>query len=265
MYEADAPWADALDSRCLRSSRAEQRRHTTRLPWPTGRTARGSQLAERVGQHYLGDEGRRYFGRQLAVAPVRAELNRRKFEAHIGPEDVVVDFGCGGGFTLAALPGKVKIGVEANDHGRAMAERLGIRAVAASDELAPGTADVVLSNHALEHTLQPMTELRHLYRVLKPGGRLLLHVPINDWRVQRDPDAPDPNHHLYTWTPLLLANLLREAGFEVLQCRVAHYRHPGRLTPLLGRILPAPLFDLVAAASAYLKKRHEIRAIARRP
>jgi hypothetical protein len=47
-----------------------------------------------------------------------------------------------------------------------------------------------------------------------------LYVAIDDWRSrhQRRVD-PDINHHLYTWTPLLLANLLREAGFADPDCR----------------------------------------------
>ena len=47
------------------------------------------------------------------------------------------------------------------------------------------TIDVVISNHALEHTLSPFDELVELRRVLRSGRRLeVLWLPLDDWRLR---------------------------------------------------------------------------------
>jgi SAM-dependent methyltransferase len=124
-------------------------------------------------------------------------------------------------------------------------------------------ADVVISNHALEHTLAPLAELRELRRILKPGGRLVLWLPVDDWRSQRRP-GEDVNHHLYTWTPLLLRNLLDEAGFEVRECRVVTHAWP-RFHEFLFSRLPRPAFDVLARLWAVLRRRRQVMALAERP
>jgi SAM-dependent methyltransferase len=122
---------------------------------------------------------------------------------------------------------------------------------------------VVISNHALEHVLDPLAELRLLYGVLKPGGRVVLRLPLDDWRAQRDP-ADDGNHHLYAWTPRLIANLLREAGFQVERSEVLTYAWPPRSEKLVDR-LPRALFDLLARVTAIALRRRQLLVVARRP
>jgi hypothetical protein len=89
----------------------------------------------------------------------------------------------------------------------------------------------------------------------------VLWLPLDDWRAQRRL-RPDPNHHLYTWTPLLLANLLEEAGFTVEECRVVTHAWPP-FTATLAR-LPRPIFDLIARFWAIVRRRRQLTAIARR-
>jgi len=220
---------------------------------------------DRVASHYRDEAALAYFRYQRTGGPVKGELNRRKFESYVNADDRVLDFGCGPGFTLAALPAADKIGVDPNEHNRRSAAGLGISTVATSSELEDASVDIVISNHALEHTLSPHAELLALRRVLRPDGRLVICVPIDDWRAERIPRPNDPNHHLYTWTPLLLGNLLQETGFQVKSCEVVHYGRPGRLTYPLGRLLPRSAFDLTCRATAFLLRRREIMALAVRP
>lgn len=192
-------------------------------------------------------------------------MGARKFQPHVSSGDFLVDFGSGSGHTLAALTAGRKIGIEPIALNRASAEALGIETVMQIDELEAAEVDVVISNHALEHTLAPYAELSAMLRALRSGGKLVLYVPADDWRTQRTPRPGDPNHHLFCWTPLTLANLLSEAGFEVEACSIVNWGYPGRLTGLLARVLPSGLFDLVCRATAVVLKRREIRAVAYKP
>jgi SAM-dependent methyltransferase len=216
---------------------------------------------ERVGRHYTGDAGDAYLEYQADAGELGARLDRWKFEPHVKGGDTVVDFGCGSGGLLAALPAARRIGIEVNEPAAAAARRRGIEVVCSTSELNDGIADVVISNHALEHTIVPFYELCDLHRILKPGGRFVLWLPLDDWRAQRTA-AQDPDHHLYTWTPLLLRNLLAEASFDVRDCRVVAHAWPP-MTALVSR-LPGRAFDLAAFAWSIARKRRQLMAVARR-
>jgi SAM-dependent methyltransferase len=129
--------------------------------------------------------------------------------------------------------------------------------------LADESVDVVISNHALEHTLRPWDELRDLRRVLRPRGRLISWVPLDDWRGQRGGHATDPNHHLYAWTPLLLRNLVTEAGFAVRDTGVCSRAWPPRGLDLLSR-LPAAWFDVACAIVSRVLRRRQVFVVAER-
>jgi SAM-dependent methyltransferase len=220
--------------------------------------------ADRVGRHYQGELGEEYFGWQREGAQLGARLEAFKFEPHVHPDDALVEFGCGTGYLFDLLAAREKVGIEVNSVARADAASRGLRVVERADELPAASADVVISNHALEHTLAPLHELRDLRRVLKPGARLVLWLPLDDWRTERRVDVTDVNHHLYTWTPKLLGNLLDEAGFEVLECRVVAYAWP-QFHEHLYRVLPRRAFDAVATVWARIFKRRQVMAVARRP
>jgi len=217
---------------------------------------------KRAASHYEGGAAARYFEYQRHIGELGSRLNRAKFENHIRSTDTVVDFGCGAGGLLAGLDAQMKIGIEPSEPARAAATSLGITCVASSDELESEVADVVISNHALEHTLCPFDELRELRRALRRGGRLVLWLPIDDWRSERTL-REDPNHHLYTWTPLLLRNLLIEAGFEIRECRVVTHAWPP-FTTILARF-PRPVFDVLARFWAFARRRRQLMAVAVRP
>ena len=215
----------------------------------------------RVGRSYGGHAGELYFQYQAAAAELGAKLDRWKFEQHVDERDTVVDFGCGSGAMLAALGAARRIGVEVSESAAAVARRRGIEVVRFTSELEDGVADVVICNHALEHTVAPFDELCELHRILKHGSTFVLWLPIDDWRVQRT-DLDDPDHHLYAWTPRLLRNLLAEADFDVVDCRVVAHAWPP-MTHLLAR-LPNRMFDAAAFASSILRKRRQLMALARR-
>lgn len=222
-----------------------------------------NSFSGRSSAHYKGTRGMEYFGWQNEVGEIGAELNLWKFAGHIRPTDTVLDFGCGNGALLARLSAARKIGIEVNPAARQAAAMRGLEIVPSADDIAAEIADVVISNHALEHTLNPLAELRALHRALKPGGAIVLWLPLDDWRAQRRYEK-ERNHHLFAWTPLSLGNLLDEAGFEAIETRVVtkawlmFYRS-------LSRVLPWRLYSVMTSLTAVTTRRRQLLATARRP
>jgi 2-polyprenyl-3-methyl-5-hydroxy-6-metoxy-1,4-benzoquinol methylase len=79
--------------------------------------------------------------------------------------------------------------------------------------------DVVTMWHLLEHVDNPSLVLAEVYRVLRPGGMLLVEVPNFDsfWArvLGRDWHALEPPFHLYHFSPHTLRRHLIKAGFHV--------------------------------------------------
>lgn len=213
-----------------------------------------------VGQHYQGEQGAEYFEWQRQAGDWGARLNAEKFHRHVKPTDTVVDFGCGTGQMLLHLNAAERIGIEPNEHARVAAALGGMRVVASPTNLPDASADIIVSSHALEHTLRPLDELRELRRILKPNGRLVLWVPMEDWRGEVMRRKPDTNHHLYAWTPLLLRNLLTEAGFDVREVRRVTHAWPPKSGVLL-RVLPRRAWDGLAWLTAVVRRQRQLEAV----
>jgi SAM-dependent methyltransferase len=147
-----------------------------------------------------------------------------------------------------------------NPHSRALASASGRPVYEAIEQLPDSEFDVVISNHVLEHIRDVPTTLERLRAKLRPGGRLLLKLPLDDWRSrnQRLPSSTDIDHHLHTWTPLLLGNTLKESGFVVDECRVITSAWHPRLFPLARIGLGKAAFWAFAA----VMKRRQVFAVA---
>jgi len=193
-----------------------------------------------------------------------ARINAHKFRHHIRPEDTVLDFGCGGGFLLKHLNCARRIGVEINPVAREHAVSLGVAGYAEVSEVPDQVADVIVSDHALEHVPFPIGALRELRTKLKRGGLLALVVPIDNWRHQKRYDPADQNHHLHTWTPQLLGNSLVEAGYQIVSVRARIYAWPGNWTVAAYGRLPLWMFNTLCFLYGSLTgKGGEVLALAR--
>jgi SAM-dependent methyltransferase len=169
--------------------------------------------------HYNED----YFKWQQAIGVLTGSANRFMYQPYVGKEDTVLDFGCGGGYLLAGLECRRRLGVEINPAARAIAHAQGIEVACDVREAAGLPADVIISSHALEHTLHPHDILRSLHAALRSGGRLVIVTPFErstPWR------PGDINQHLYTWSPMNLGNLVTAAGFRVETSEIIHHRFP---------------------------------------
>ena len=122
----------------------------------------------------------------------------------------------------------------------------------------------LMPDYTLEHVLSPLEALRDVRSKLVVGGRLVLCVPIDDWRTQKLFDPRDVNHHLYTWTPLLLGNLLTEANYEVERVWIYTHAWPPSNWQRLDARLPTPVFDIICRLTALRYRRRQLMALARK-
>ncbi|MEA2363958.1 MAG: hypothetical protein QOD71_3103 [Thermoleophilaceae bacterium] len=216
-----------------------------------GRVAEGTA-------HY--DE--RYFEWQRPIGEFAGWADLTKFQPHVRPSDTVIDFGCGGGYLLDRLTAANKLGIEPNPSARADAAGKGIAVVGSSEEVPDDFADVVISNHALEHTVDPLGELRRLRAKLKEGGLAIFVVPCEGVSRRWQPD--DVNRHLFSWSPMCLGNLFDEAGFAVESAEPLVYRW----TPVsnwMVRLGGRRLFDLTCRIYGFFARSlSQVKVVARR-
>jgi SAM-dependent methyltransferase len=217
-----------------------------------------------TSDHYLGEKGEEYFAWQGGGGMFAGRINAHKFKHLIRPEHTVLDFGCGGGFLLKNLDCAGRVGVEINPAARRNAIGLGCECYASVAEVPDAVADVIVTDHALEHVPYPIGALSELRTKLKPDGILALYVPIDNWRHQRAYDPNDLNHHLHTWTPQLMGNTLGEAGFEVVSVWARVSAWPGKWTVATYGRLPFWMFRSICRIyGALTGKGQEVGAIAR--
>ena len=156
----------------------------------------------------------------------------------------------GGGYLLAALKCREKLGVEVNPAARNEAAAQGVKVVSTTDEVPGAWADVVVSNSALEHTEQPLLELRKLLPKMKPGGKLVFGIPHESLSWAYGPG--DQNQHLYTWSPMSAGNLFSAAGFTVERVYTIKSMWPPKYRMIHG-LFGAKLFGVICKAYRLLR------------
>jgi SAM-dependent methyltransferase len=183
----------------------------------------------------------RYFGWQAAMGEFGGWANQSKFSRYIEGNSRVLDFGCGGGYILKNLRCGRRVGVEVNPIAAETAARNGIEVFTRVADVPDEYVDVVISNSALEHALQPLEELISLHKKLVPGGKIIFVVPCESISYGYKPN--DINHHLYTWSPMCLGNLFSEAGFSVVESKPYIHKWPPKYR-LIARLGGRRLFDV---------------------
>jgi len=174
---------------------------------------------------YYGEPGRKF-------QPIIESLVRLVGARHIGflsrdlaPGARVLDVGCGRGVLLGSLAdgGFEVCGTEISAEAvRGADPRAEIRI---ADRLADAgfdakSFDQVIIWHVFEHLDDPAATLAEIFRILKPGGRLVIAVPNFGSAQARWTGAAwfhlDLPRHLFHFPASALRRLLERSGFEVV-------------------------------------------------
>jgi SAM-dependent methyltransferase len=130
---------------------------------------------------------------------------------------MLVDVGAGYGGVTSMLgwdPARVVV-VEGNKQLVGQAHRAygltGVRATVECLPLAPGDVDVVCFLDVLEHLAEPRVALQEAWRVLAPGGRLVVNVPAHPWLWS---SADEFLGHVRRYTRRGLRTEIEAAGFR---------------------------------------------------
>ena len=213
-------------------------------------------MSDRVSTHY----NKKYFDWQASIGEFGGWANQTKFIEYISNDSKVLDFGCGGGFLLKNIECRKKVGVEVNPSAADIAKKNGIEVFGSLAEVPDNYVDVIISNNALEHTLQPLEELRALYRTLEVGGTIIVVVPCESISYAYKPN--DVNHHLYSWSPMCIGNLFAEVGFSVVESKPYIHKWPPRYR-LIARVGGRRLFDLACLIYGRIERSwFQVRVIA---
>ncbi|MFZ6033696.1 MAG: class I SAM-dependent methyltransferase [Melioribacter sp.] len=191
-----------------------------------------------------------YFEWQKSQGEFGAIVDLFKFEEFIKPTDNVIDFGCGGGYLLKALKCRAKLGIEINDYAIDSAIKNGLTVYKEIDSIPDEWADVIISNHVLEHVENPFDTLLKLKVKLKLGGKIIFVTPFER---KGEFNENDINQHLYTWTPLNLGNLFKTAGYKIEKAELLKHRWPPQSRRIL-KYFGIKIFHITAYLYGSLKR-----------
>jgi SAM-dependent methyltransferase len=138
---------------------------------------------------------RRGSERHPAYAPWRRELLVREISG------AWLDLGAGDGWALDELKGGIGVDIEPS--------RPEIMPLGDAIPLRHASVDAIWCSHVLQFVPQPLELLQEARRVLRPGGKLVITVPLVRPRI---PDPLDLQVRFYTARSL--QRLLRAAGFD---------------------------------------------------
>ena len=159
----------------------------------------------------------------------------------------LLDVGCAVGFFLkiAKEHGFEPFGVEiSSDLSKLARERYGLNVITGTLEntnFKSDFFDVVTLFSVLEHVPDPLGTLKTINRCIKKEGVLLIKVPNYNrvfFRLNWKKDTIWGKVHLFYFTPKTITELLKRAGFEILEIRT------GFITELISRIFKTFKFNI---------------------
>jgi len=201
--------------------------------------------ADELGDHYP----RVYYGEEpFLYEKLDAYSRFKRIRNFVTKGSTVLDIGCGRGLVLSRLKeiGCEVRGTELSDTSSKYAKNVLQLNIINRDLKDCGFNsdyfDVITMFHSLEHMISPLATLKEVYRILRPGGTLLVEVPdfgsIYSKIFKEKWFHLDVPRHLFHFTAHTLEKSLLTAGFSVFkQTRYAiMYDSFGALQSLLNYI-----------------------------
>lgn len=157
-------------------------------------------------------------------------------------DDRVLELGCGAGSLLDACKRKrapaLVLGLDVNRTAVGLAGQVAPVALADATRLplASGSFQAVLAQHLIEHFERPEEALREWYRVLAPGGRVVVATPN---AAYPDPALFDDPTHRHIYGLRDIRRLFEHSGFRVERCyTLMPFFGSRRLTWALAKLFP---------------------------
>jgi SAM-dependent methyltransferase len=171
-----------------------------------------------------------YFDRIVNLPPKESENHHKVAWLNYNLNDLlpknskVLDVGCGGGVFLHVLKNKIPnckiFGLEPTPAFSDLAARkLSCPVFTGIFEgiIFGGEYDLIICNHVLEHTDDPISFLKNLHANLKNNGQLYIEVPspedFNDKSLPPDHDR-FLMQHLWYYSPEMLNKITSDIGFQ---------------------------------------------------
>jgi SAM-dependent methyltransferase len=194
-------------------------------------------IMRRVEETHWWFAGRRQIIRSFLERLCRDLQTLRVDQGGVNSPLNILDVGCGTGANLEMLSefGEAE-GVDLSGEALSFCRARGLQNVKQGEvealPYANGSFDLVTGLDVVEHLDDDLAGLKEMWRVLRPGGQVLVFVPafMFLWGVQ-----DDISHHRRRYTLDLLKRVMSQAGFEVTR---ASYVNISFFTPILiGRFL----------------------------
>ena len=145
----------------------------------------------------------------------------RVLRRHLPDARLIVDIGCGQGGFLGLCEGGFELAIGLDLSAEAVRMCLargvsGIRSHALFLPLRTGSVDVVRAKEIIEHLPCPLSMVREAYRVLRPGGLFLAHVPSQYSALYPVGNFYDDYTHVRPLSRFGARRLVEDSGFELL-------------------------------------------------
>jgi SAM-dependent methyltransferase len=163
----------------------------------------------------------RFLGLIFYLAPGRrASLDASVFHLSVQRGARLLEVGCGNGSAMRRMAdlGWDVEGVDFDEKSVRNARSKGL-----AQEFESGIFDAVVMSHLIEHVPSPLRVLQESYRILKPGGVLVVLTPntasLGHLMYGRSWRGLEPPRHLHLFNVKSLRNIALEAKFYDVTCR----------------------------------------------